>query len=246
MSGTTLKAIRIITATQLTEKDFYTHTRLGASLLNISFDKEIYCNAVFGNSGEAARGLSEIFNLFIDAQYAHEILLFVHDDVSIDDYFIRQRLNDALQHYDVVGVAGNIDADDNDVSWYFKPAADDQSLEKIETEKLSGAVAHAQAERKAVNYYGPSPASCQRLDGCFIAINTEKILRARLRFDERFRFHFYDLDFSRSCHEAGLKVGTWPIAITHASGGSFGTTVWLESCRDYVIKWHSADSPVLK
>jgi len=61
---------------------------------------------------------------------------------------------------------------------------------------------------------------------------------AGVRLDPNFSFHFYDLDFCRSAEAAGLRIGTWPIAITHASGGaSLQSPAWAESVERYLHKW---------
>ena len=59
-----------------------------------------------------------------------------------------------------------------------------------------------------------------------------------MRFDERFPFHFYDLDFCRSARANGLRLGTWPITLTHQSGGRFGIPEWRKAYADYLNKWH--------
>jgi hypothetical protein len=56
-------------------------------------------------------------------------------------------------------------------------------------------------------------------------------------FDPRFKFHFYDLDFCRSCEQAGLRMGTWPIALMHGSAGSFATPAWQCAYELYLAKW---------
>jgi len=43
-----------------------------------------------------------------------------------------------------------------------------------------------------------------------------------LGFDERFGFHFYDLDLCRQAEQRGIRTGTWPISVVHESGGNFG------------------------
>jgi hypothetical protein len=58
-----------------------------------------------------------------------------------------------------------------------------------------------------------------------------------VRFDPRFTFHFYDMDFCRSCERAGLSMGTWPIAITHRSTGAFGSPAWQAGYAEYLAKW---------
>jgi len=70
-----------------------------------------------------------------------------------------------------------------------------------------------------------------------LAARVSTLLDAGVRFDERFDFHFYDMDFSRQAVAAGLKVGTWPVAVTHASGGAFGTEAWREGMDLYLDKW---------
>ena len=58
-----------------------------------------------------------------------------------------------------------------------------------------------------------------------------------LRFDPRFRFHFYDMDFCRQAELKGLRMGTWPISVVHKSGGSYGGPAWQESYRAYLDKY---------
>jgi len=55
----------------------------------------------------------------------------------------------------------------------------------------------------------------------------------------RANFHFYDLYFCREVRESGLKLGTWPIAITHQSEGTFGREPLLEAFKIYIKKWGS-------
>jgi hypothetical protein len=91
-------------------------------------------------------------------------------------------------------------------------------------QQYSGAVAHfAKGENNSryMTSFGPTPKRCILLDGTFLAINTAKILKAGLRFDEQnpAKFHFYDLNFSLDANKLGLKLGTWPIWATHASHG---------------------------
>lgn len=59
----------------------------------------------------------------------------------------------------------------------------------------------------------------------------------KVLFDPRFDFHFYDMDFCRSARTKGLRLGTWPICITHQSGGAFGSQRWIEKYRLYLEKW---------
>jgi GT2 family glycosyltransferase len=81
------------------------------------------------------------------------------------------------------------------------------------------------------------------MDGVFLAVKKATLLSHGLRFDPRFDFHFYDLDFCRTARDLGLRLGTWPIALTHQSRGGYNTPAWNEKARMYLEKWADADQP---
>jgi GT2 family glycosyltransferase len=107
-----------------------------------------------------------------------------------------------------------------------------------DTAHLSGAVAHGRNPFGRVSAYGPVPAECELLDGVFLAAARRSVLLARgVHFDSRFEFHFYDLDFCRSARAAGLRLGTWPICLTHQSTGAYESPAWLDGYNKYLEKW---------
>ena len=65
------------------------------------------------------------------------------------------------------------------------------------------------------------------------------LLASGVRFDPVFDFHLYDLDFSRSAIGRGLKLGTWPLSVTHRSPGGFGDERWRTNADRYLDKWQS-------
>jgi GT2 family glycosyltransferase len=90
-----------------------------------------------------------------------------------------------------------------------------------------------------VFYFGPSGMACELLDGVFLAARKSTLLSKELRFDQRFRFHFYDLDFCRSARQKGLALGTAAIALTHQSYGGFTSAGWHQGLAQYLQKWGS-------
>jgi GT2 family glycosyltransferase len=186
---------------------------------------EVACS----NSG----GLPDVFNAALARAQDSDVLVFTHDDVRLDDWHLPQRLRDALARYAVVGVAGNRRRVAGQPSWAFI----DANFTWDARENLSGAVAHISGGAELVSYYGPTPDTVKLLDGVFLAAKAKELRQAGITFDPRFRFHFYDLDFCRSCERAGLELGTWPIAITHASGGQFGSPEWRAAYAQYLDKW---------
>lgn len=232
-----MKKVRIVSATTKNETDFRHQTLLGQSFNLIPKADIIDINILFNNTGSSQKGLGSLYNQFLQPEYKNEILLFVHDDVYLHDWHIAHRLNDAIERFDVIGLAGNTNPDFSEPSWALGWNRAKYPTGWQPREYLSGAVGHLGPRGIEVSYYGEAPRSCKLLDGLFLAINAVKILEGSVRFDEQFKFHFYDLDFCRQCLEKGLRMGTWPISVTHASGGAFGSPSWLDAKTKYFLKW---------
>jgi GT2 family glycosyltransferase len=221
--------IEIISATRLSERDFWNDSALGISLRRLGHDIRLVPSIAFSNR----RGLPEIYNERISAEGAQDILVFVHDDVWLDDYFFVDRVIEGLRTYDVIGIAGNKRKVPHQPAWAFLDCAftwDDMA-------NLSGAVAHGETPFGPISFFGAAPADCELLDGVFLAAKKSTLKSNRVFFDPRFDFHLYDMDFCRSARQCGLRLGTWPICLTHQSGGAFGTKQWTEKYRAYIEKW---------
>lgn len=224
--------INIISATRLSHDAFLAEAPLGASLKRLAFDKRIHARVAFENR----TSLSEIYNLSIDAPQAAEILVFIHDDVWLDDYFFADRVIAGLQNFDVLGIAGNRRRLPRQPSWCFTGQMSDKFIWDVR-ENLSGAVAHGAAPFGRVTNYGPVPAQCELLDGVLLAARRDTLRSKGGRFDPRFDFHFYDLDFCRSARAAGLVLGTGTVALTHLSQDAFGSADWQRNYEIYLEKW---------
>lgn len=221
--------IDVICATRLTSHDFWTRSALGLSLRRIAHDRSLRPRIAFEN----ARGLPAVYNEAIQASDAAPILVFIHDDVWLDDHFFSDRIRSGLKEAAVIGVAGNRRRVPGQPSWAFATAR----FEWDNAEHLSGAVCHGQQALGKVAHFGPAPASCELLDGVLLAAHRDTLNAGQVRFDERFDFHFYDMDFCRSARQAGLHLSTWPIAITHQSSGRAGSLGWQENFARYLAKW---------
>ena len=221
--------IDVISATRLAEADFWNRSALGISLRRLGHDKRLRARISFENR----RGLPEIYNAQIASAESSEHLVFIHDDVWIDDYFFVDRVIDGLQTYDVIGVAGNRRRVAQQPAW----ASINPALTWDDRTNLTGSVAHGKTPFGPVSFFGHVPAACELMDGVFLAAKKTLLVTNDVRFDPRFDFHFYDMDFCRSARRAGLRLGTWPVCLTHQSGGAFGTQAWSEKYRGYLEKW---------
>lgn len=221
--------IEIISATRMSEKDFWNNSALGISLDRLSQDRRFFAHIAFNNQ----RGLPEVFNARINATDGHDILVFIHDDVWIDDYFLADRVIAGLNEFDVIGVAGNRRRLPNQPSWAFI----DTNLTWDTPPNLSGSVAHGIHPFGPITVFGTVPAECELLDGVFLAVKKSTLKSANVAFDPRFDFHFYDMDFCRSARAKGLRLGTWPICLTHQSVGAYKSPQWHEKYLLYQEKW---------
>ena len=223
--------VEVVSATRLSEQDFWSNSALGISLTRLGDDDRLITNITYENR----RGLPIIYNNRIVANNNHVYLVFIHDDVWIDDYFFIDRVIDGCAHFDIIGVAGNQRRIDNEFSWSFT-----QNLGVWDNvENLSGGIAHGRNPFGAVSRFGVTPAECELLDGVFLAAKKSTLKLHQIIFDSAFDFHFYDLDFSRTARENGLRLGTWPICLTHQSGGAFGSASWTKTLDAYRAKWHA-------
>lgn len=223
--------IEFVSATRFSEDDFWNKSALGLSLRRITHMGSWSALINYEN----IKGLPEIYNAAINSDFTEDILIFVHDDVWIDDYFITIRIVEALKNFDVVGVAGNQRRVINQPAWAFI----DDKFTWDEVQNQSGSIAHGVKPFGEVSYFGEIKAECELLDGVFLAARKSTLKDANVFFDSRFNFHFYDMDFCRSAREKGLRLGTWPICLTHQSGGAFGSQQWRENYQKYLDKWKS-------
>jgi hypothetical protein len=226
--------IIVVSATRLTEFEFWTKSALGLSIKKHQRrDKRIHTAISFENK----RSLSDIYNNQITNALGEPILAFIHDDVWIDEPDFLDKVIQGLRTFDIIGVAGNKRIVKCQPSWAF---LDDDFI--WDTPKnLTGAISHGRSAFGNISLYGVSPAPSKLLDGVFLASHRKTLLDSNVYFDSSFKFHFYDMDFCRSASKAGLSLGSYPIRLTHQSGGSYESSEWRDAYYKYLVKWEEID-----
>ena len=221
--------VRVVCATR-ESKEGFSSTALGRSLA--SHRTPILELRVFDRN---TRGLPAVYNEAIaEAASDPALLVFVHDDVHLIDFYWIDNLILGLAVFDIVGLAGNRRRLPWQPSWCFI----NEEFEMDRPENLSGLVAQGNCfPPQFISKYGAPRQQVKLLDGLFLAARSETLVNRELRFDERFDFHFYDLDFCRQAELLNLKMGTWSISLIHESGGAFGTPSWKAGYIRYLEKW---------
>ncbi|HTK75936.1 MAG TPA: glycosyltransferase [Gemmataceae bacterium] len=221
---------RIVAATRSDRPTFLAESLLGRSLERVVNRESVELSVYFENT----LGLPELYNASLDQADDEDVLIFVHDDVWIDDWFLPERLQQGLERFAVVGVAGNRRRVPKQPGWWTTDTS--TQLNDYDLANLSGSIAHFDGPVARVIYWGEVPSPVKLLDGVFLAARAGTLRQAGVRFDPRFKFHYYDMDFCRQCEQAGLTMGTWPIALTHGSGGQL-TDQWRAVYLEYLEKW---------
>lgn len=220
---------RIVSGTRASEANFVTATALGRSLWKFRSHPNLEVEIYFDNS----RSLGDIYNQSIrNAEDNHAILVFLHDDVYLEDLRWTSKAGRALRKVDLVGVAGNRRRLPRQPNWAFVDAA----FAWDEPRNLSGAVWYGEPPG-TVSRFGPSRQDCKLLDGVMLISDSRTLHRHGLRFDPQFAFHFYDLDFCQQAEWRGLKMGTANIKLVHQSVGAFGSAAWLAAYERYLQKY---------
>ena len=180
------------------------------------------------------KGLPELYNQYLTEENRNKIIIYAHDDIRINDgEWYPKLMAEFVKGSSVVGVAGSSSvAMKKPTLWHL--------MNPPEGKNHSGAVAHPYDESsECITSFGPYPKRVILLDGLFIAVKVSDILDKGIKWDESFKFHHYDLDFSLQCHYAGLKLSTCGINIFHQSPGlrSLDDKSWNESQDIFWNKW---------
>jgi hypothetical protein len=224
---------RFVCATRESAAQFPMKTALGRSLAPYMRAPGVEIRLF----AENRQGLPRVYNEAIrEAASSPAILIFIHDDIHLCDFFWGLNIVSGLRTFDVIGLAGNKRRVPRQPSWYFV----DDKFTRDDRENLSGIVAHGTGFPPALlNVYGTPLQQVKLLDGLFLAVRSETLLSKGIAFDERFDFHFYDLDFCRQAEERQLRLGTWPVSVIHESRGNFDTEGWRAGYARYLEKWQS-------
>jgi hypothetical protein len=213
-----------VVATQYNEKDFWEKSQIAVFLDKTGYRNN--CEIVYENK----KGLSEVYNSFITTENKIKRIIFLHDDVLIEDLFWEEKLNLAFEKYDIVGLAGAKKADlTRPPAWHLMSDRQDHC----------GEVAHSHEKRVWTTCFGATESRVLIMDGLFMAVNVKKLLDTHTKFDERFEFHHYDITFCLNSNKNKLKMGVTPIRVVHFGlGDSMNTPEWSKSAE--LFKKHYA------
>lgn len=165
-------------------------------------------------------GLSFRYNSIL-TEYSkdYKFIVFIHDDVYVDDLAVCEKLEKAHNDFDIVGLAGGVNPRIQELAlWHLMCGG-------FNGNNLRGAVAHPCNDHGQIfmTSFGPTPARVTVLDGLFLSINTEKARKVGWKFNENYTFHHYDIASCLDANSKKLKLGVAPIWVVHKSPGLLNT-----------------------
>jgi len=221
--------VTIVSATRCDQANFSLHTPLGRCLQTYS---------VFGVKTriffENQRSPGACYNEAIDAaEDDEEVLVFARENVSLVDFFWVDKLMLGLSQFDMIGLAGNKRRVSRQPAWSFI----DDTFTWDNRANLSGIVAYGDSFPCTLNIYGDVFQPLKLMDGMLLAARKKTFARSGARFDERFDFHFQDMDLCRQFEEKNLSMAAAPIGVIHGGAVEFGGPDWRAGYRTYIEKW---------
>jgi hypothetical protein len=154
-----------------------------------------------------------------------EFLVFVHDDVYIDDLKLNDKLTQAYRSFGfkIIGVVGATELNICfPTLWHLM--ADKKHQRGFVHQSCGG-------PQTIVTNFGPTPSEVLAIDGLFMAVHLPSIIESGWRFNEKYRFHHYDISGCLDASKMGLKIGVFPIHLVHLSKGlrSVSEPEWRDS-----------------
>jgi hypothetical protein len=220
-----MKQVYIVTCTKVKTKEEFAKRPLGKSLSKLEkiySSNQLSYTVVYNNK----EGLSVVYNRFLNnVEHEDKIIVFCHDDLILDTIFLCEHLNKSP--YAVTGLAG---------ACIFKNESNVPPAWHLMTERDSwfGEVKHIKDGVIFTTQFGKTIGRVKVIDGLFIAVDVNKIINTKARFNETYEFHHYDLAFCMECLKENITVGVMPINVIHYGlGDSMLTRDWEESARKF-------------
>ena len=228
--------IRLVCATRVSLDDFSTQTALGKSLALYGYYPFVEARVFARNAAWPSENLQRGHRRRREVDRL-PILVFLHDDVHLCDFhWPLHLLRGRWSNFTSSGIAGNIRRVPRQPSLGIRQRRAEMGFA---CEPVGLRIAHGTGYPcKDLLFYGPSMQEVDFLDGLMLACKSRALHEKGIRFDERFDFHYYDLDFCRQAEAGGMR--RWNLADfcgSRKNSGNLKSDAWKAGYRKYLDKW---------
>jgi hypothetical protein len=224
-------------------------TKREDTLINESFRvfQNIFPNESFEVITDNTDALSVVYNRQLDLAGDDDKIVFVHDDVMIEDVFVIDKLKSAFTRFSIVGIAGMTGPVTIKPPFLWHLTGPVQNR-RGEVSNFSVRPEYTKTEQfmlsdkfsipRYTTSFGPTLSYATLIDGVFMALDVGKLREAGIRFDEQnpAKFHFYDLNLCLDAVNKGVVIGVVPIRILHCSVGLTHPTQDWYTGQEYTIR----------
>lgn len=231
-----MKTVRLLTVSK-NKKHLIFSDAFNSDICRVQSEFDLFTDPI--SISENKEGLPKVYNVFLNncRKDQVETAIMIHADVSFDYYSIMKHYLQIQNKYDIVGLAGTrkIELSISPLTWF--------TGSRNYPEERYGRVTHRQfnlGESFFNGHHHPNVKDVEvsTVDGlCFIL--NRNVIDSEARFDERFNFDFYDLDFCLTAITKNhLKIGTMVEPVIHESvGTSILRPEYLIEERKFREKW---------
>ena len=187
-------------------------------LIETGIIKKENWSCVTGNT----RSLAAVYNEVLKKpEVSGKILVYIHSDLIIDDIFVKEKLNERFSRCPkavAVGIAGGGRME-------YKPEIPQLwhliTLRATRMGEVGGNLTNDILSPVMTTSFGLSGKRAILIDGCFMAIDVDRLKNVGVVFDENSPslYNFYDLIFSVNCYLKGAEIYVDSIRATHKSPG---------------------------
>ena len=211
-------SLLVVSCTRAKSDEEFKTRPLSAGLMDLVAFRHIEFQLFYNNT----RGLTTCYNEVLkDPKNLDKTVLFVHDDVEIQDLFLAEKL--LTSPYSITGIAGakTFSKASPMAAWHIASASD----------QYVGEAGHANKEGKVwTTVFGPTKSRALVLDGLFLSCKVRDLVDKGVEFDETLSFHHYDLSFCLRAHEKRVTCGVLPVHVVHHGlGDSMNSEEWRKS-----------------
>lgn len=237
------KTLLIVVTTPMSQSE-YKSTEEYKALCKIVFDNtyvqdgDTHFQVEVAIESNNTQGLPTVYNRYLNTDYLNYNVCFIHDDVTVYDNHIYEKLTKAHKTHEVVGLAGATKINlpfraDQPTAWHKLST---ETVGKNVVRHQSGFVVHESDGKMWSTMFGVVPQDVKLIDGLFMSFSVEDCIKNGFTFDEDFTFHHYDLTASLRAIQCGMKLTTTDVLVKHKGLGEMGAD-WIESHKTFFQKY---------
>jgi hypothetical protein len=183
--------------------------------------------------------MSDVMNLYLQREsfdVSSDTIVYLRDDIYINDANLVDKLLYATNHSAIVGVAGSKSMKWYQPGWQFSKV-DDRYFTLDDKANLLGRLLHTTGTPLMQGIDSSVFGQCHVIDDTLIAVNRNAVIASDTLFDSNMDFNFSAIDFCLTASRKGLKIECIPVDIYYDTSFDYCSLEWYSSYVKFQNKW---------